>query len=101
MRAAPPCGFPAPPWLLGMSKDFQKDIRQIDRNIQGQILEALDDLVTDPIKPHGDTIKPLTGSFRGCWRYRIGRFRLVYFPDANSGNITLLAFSSRGSSYDA
>ena len=90
-----------PPWFLGMSKEFQKDISHIDRKLQGKILEALTDLVTQPTEPRGDTVKPLKAEFRGCWRYRIGDFRLVYSPDMETGNITLLAFSARGAVYDA
>jgi mRNA-degrading endonuclease RelE of RelBE toxin-antitoxin system len=99
-----PPRFPAPkrppPWLFGMSKEFQKDINHIDRKLQGKILEALTDIVAHPVEPRGDTVKPLAAAMRGCWRYRIGDFRLVYLPDEDTGNITLLAFASRGTIYD-
>ena len=89
-----------PPWYLGWSSSFGKAIDKIDRTIQGRILEALSDIVKNPLMIRGDTIKPLTGELKGCWRYRIGAFRLVYAPDQSTGNITLLAFEARGSVYD-
>jgi len=83
-----------------MADSFKKAIRSIDRKIQGRILEALSYIADSPITTIGDTIKPLTGDLKGCWRYRIGDFRLVYRPDPSTGDITLLSFDSRGSSYD-
>ena len=89
-----------PPWFFGMSKEFQKDINHIDRKLQGKILEALTDIVTHPVELRGDTVKPLNAALRGCWRYRIGDFRLVYWPDEDTGNITLLTFAARRAIYD-
>lgn len=88
-----------PPWYVGMSSAFSAAIRQIDRKLQGRILEAIAEITQEPMKSRGDTVKPLTGELRGCWRYRLGDYRMVYSPDLSSGNITLLAFASRGSAY--
>jgi mRNA-degrading endonuclease RelE of RelBE toxin-antitoxin system len=89
-----------PPWYVGWSSGVSKSISKIDRKLQGQILEALNDITRNPLTIRGDTVKPLTGELRGCWRYRIGAYRLVYRPDQSSGDVTLLAFASRGSVYD-
>jgi mRNA-degrading endonuclease RelE of RelBE toxin-antitoxin system len=83
-----------------MSRAFTKAISGIDRKLQGRVLEALSEICVDPITQRGDTIKPLRADLDGCWRYRIGDFRLVYSPDLQSGDITLLAFAGRGSIYD-
>lgn len=89
-----------PPWFVGMSSDFVKHISHIDRKLQGRILEALTDLTKSPVEIRGDTVKPLTGDLKGCWRYRIGDHRLIYSPNSNTGDITLLAFAARGAAYD-
>jgi mRNA-degrading endonuclease RelE of RelBE toxin-antitoxin system len=89
-----------PPWYVGMSKEFAKQISGIDRKLQGRILEALTNLTSNPVQTRGDTVKPLTGDFQGCWRYRIGDYRLIYSPDKSTGDITLLAFAARGAAYD-
>ena len=95
----PPAPKRPPPWYVGLSKSFRKDITGIDRKLQGRILEALSDIASNPTTPRGDTIKPLQTDLNGCWRYRIGDYRLVYFPDASSGDITLLTFAARGAVY--
>jgi mRNA-degrading endonuclease RelE of RelBE toxin-antitoxin system len=96
--AAPPKR--PPPWYIGMSSNFSKAISKIDRKLQGRILEALAHITESPTTIRGDTVKPLTGELKGCWRYRLGDYRLIYSPDQSSGDITLLAFASRGSIFD-
>ena len=88
-----------PPWFVGFAKTFKDDLRSTDRKLQGRILDALSKIVDAPMQLIGDTEKPLTGDLAGFWRYRIGDFRLVYYPDPKSGNITLYHFSSRGDVY--
>ena len=89
-----------PPWHVGMSHAFKKDIENIDMKVRGRILAAVSDLTDDPIRPRGDTVKPFAGELEGCWRYRVGDYRLVYVPDKGAGDITLLAFAARGSIYE-
>lgn len=89
-----------PPWYLGMSHAFSKAIVEIDSRLQGKILEALTVISADPMTPRGDTIKALQGDLKGCWRYRIRDFRLVYKPYPETGDILLLAFESRASVYE-
>jgi mRNA-degrading endonuclease RelE of RelBE toxin-antitoxin system len=82
-----------------MSSDFAKAVAKIDRKLQGRILEAVLEIAVNPVEAVGDTIKPLVGELKGCWRYRIADYRLIYSPDCETGNITLLAFASRSSAY--
>ena len=87
-------------WLFGFAVSFRKAVDALDRKLQGRILEAMADLATAPITTRGDTVKALSGEMSGYWRYRIGDFRLVYYPDEVTRTITLCDFSSRGSVYD-
>jgi mRNA-degrading endonuclease RelE of RelBE toxin-antitoxin system len=89
-----------PPWYVGLSSNFKKDIDKIDMKIRGRILEAISNITEDPVRLHGDTVKPLSGELEGCWRYRVGDYRLIYSPNRATGDITLLAFAARGSAYD-
>lgn len=87
-------------WFFAMTNEFMKTVHNIDRKLQGRILEALEDLSKDPILLRGDTIKPLKGNLDGLWRYRIGDYRLVYQPDQKNKQIILHTFSSRGGVYE-
>jgi len=87
-------------WYIGMTTEFLKSISDIDRKLQGRILQAIATIVKNPFQQKGDTIKPLIGALKGCWRIRIGEYRLIYKPDGSTGYITLLAFDARGSVYE-
>ena len=81
-----------PDWLFGMSGEFTKNIHNLDRKIKGSILEAVKRICDAPMRPHGNTIKQLNESKKGLWRYRIGDFRLIYFPDQKEKMVILMAF---------
>ena len=89
-----------PDWFIGITSNFSKSIKNVDKKIQGRILEAIARITSDPISPSGDTIKRLCGEKDGMWRYRIGDYRIIYYPDKNTKHILLLSFSPRGSVYD-
>lgn len=91
-----------PPWRIAFTKRFCKDTAQIDRKLQGQIFETIQKLsgYSWPLKPVGDTFKPLVGELKGMWRYRIGDFRLVVKPVVANSELDLVAFAARGSVYD-
>lgn len=86
-------------WRFVMSTRFLKAIRDIDRKLQGRILEALGDLARGPMATKGDTVKPLSHDYSGMWRYRIGDYRLVYQPVPPNREILLIEFAARGSVY--
>ena len=88
-----------PDWYVGMSNEFIKAIEGIDRKLQGRILEAISLISREPTTSKGDTVKPLTSDLKGLWRYRIGDFRLVYYPDIANKRVVLVTFASRGSAY--
>jgi len=91
-----------PPWRIGFTNQFCKDVTQLDRKLQGHILETLRKLseLPWPFKPQGDTFKPLSGDLKGMWRYRLGDFRLVVKPVLVDSELDLVTFAARGSVYD-
>lgn len=91
-----------PPWSIGFSRQFQKDTSNLDRKLLGRVLIALEDVSTYPVplRPHGDTFKPLSGEMSGHWRYRIGDHRLILQPDVTLAQINVLQLEARGSVYD-
>ncbi|HUW95203.1 MAG TPA: type II toxin-antitoxin system RelE/ParE family toxin [Anaerolineae bacterium] len=91
---------PVPPsWDLGFTSEFSKAIANIDRKLQGRVLQALDYISSKPTVPRGNTVKPLSGEYEGLWRYRIGDYRLIYRPDTDNARVVLITVVSRGSAY--
>jgi mRNA interferase RelE/StbE len=94
---------PTPPargWAFYMTPSFQKDVAQLDRKLQGRILGALTDIFDEPCKARGDTVKPLQDDLKGYWRYRIGDYRLIYFPDVGRRLVALVSIAARSSAYE-
>jgi len=93
-----PLGLPT--WTIAFTPTFQRSIMNIDKTLQGRILLALIEISREPVSIVGDTKKPLTGTLKGLWRYRLGDHRLIYQPDKTSLTVILLQFSPRSSSYE-
>ena len=53
----------------------EKDLAALDKPIRKRILDKIDEILTRDPKGLG---KPLTGPFKGMWRYRVGDFRVIY-----------------------
>lgn len=87
-------------WTIAMTSGFRKAISNVDKRLQGRVLEAISDLCAEPMQSRGDTVRPLGGERKGRWRYRVGDWRLVYQPDAKSRVVFLADFAPRGGVYD-
>jgi len=87
-------------WQSIFSEDFKKCLRTIDKKLKGRILEAVLQISENPTTLQGDTVKPLRNELAGCWRYRIGDYRLIYKPIKEVFKILFLDFGSRGGIYE-
>ena len=86
-------------WSIAPTMEFCKTVQRMDKKVKGRVLEAITELSDKPTKLRGDTVKPLSGEFKGRWRYRIGDYRLIYWPDDERRTVFLLAVLSRGTAY--
>lgn len=86
-------------WGFHITDDFRKAVRDLDKSMRGRVLDAITEICQHPMEVRGDTIKPLSGELAGCWRYRLGDYRLVYQPIKDVKRIDLLTIGSRGSIY--
>ncbi len=53
----------------------EKDLEKLDRPTKKRILDKIEKFLAKDPKGLG---KPLTGQFKGFWRYRVGDFRVIY-----------------------
>jgi len=83
-----------PVWYVGMTGRFIRDMLDIDRRLDGWIVQAIRYLSTKTMTPRGDTVKPLGGKLKGLWRIRMGNYRLVYRPDRERSRVLLIAFTT-------
>ena len=51
-----------------------RDLKKLDKGVAGRILDQLEmDLSENP-----DGGQPLTGQFKGLFKYRVGDYRIIY-----------------------
>lgn len=99
-RETAPTYYPsANRWLVAWTENFSRDTCSIDRKLLGRVFEAIAEITRSPMTMRGNTVKPLSHALRGCWRIRIGDYRLVYHPQPSDRVLVLIAFSSRTDAY--
>lgn len=86
-------------WGFHMTNEFRKSVKCLDKSMRGRVLDAITDICIHPMEVRGDTVKPLTGELAGCWRYRLGDYRLIYQPIKEAHRIDLITIGGRGSIY--
>ncbi len=63
-------------WTIEYDPRVLKDLRKLDRQIQREILDYMDDRVATAKDPR-DFGKPLRASRFGLWRYRLRDYRII------------------------
>jgi mRNA interferase RelE/StbE len=64
------------PYKARFSRIFLKKEKRLPRDIRSRVVEALREIL---MNPHVGV--PLVGPFKGLWRVRIGRYRVIYEID--------------------
>lgn len=63
-------------WVAEFKPSAFKELKKLDRKIQGQIFHFLDRLVEDYESPRAIGLA-LQGGTKKLWRYRVGDYRLI------------------------
>lgn len=61
-------------WNLKYTKEALKNLEKLDKKIKKRILGFLEKILADNPRLFGE---PLTGNFKGFWRYRVGDYRII------------------------
>lgn len=62
-------------WRLELTRDFEKDLRKLDKPARQRVAAALDEISElDNPRSRG---KGLSGNLAGYWRYRVGDWRVL------------------------
>ncbi len=70
-------------------------LRKLPPDLKKSVKAAFRALVKDP-----DLGEPLRGDLEGLWKYRVRRYRIVYFPDARARRLKIFAVGHRREIYD-
>lgn len=86
-------------WETVITSSFRKSLRRANDDIEERAMAAIEELLVNPLRPRGNTIRRLTGAHKGLWRYRIGDFRLIYQPLVEQGELRLISLTHRSQAY--
>ena len=84
---------------VSLSKEAVKYYQKMDKPTRGRIDHALDIISGDPFDVEHHDIKPLHGALKGLWRYRIGKFRIVYRVNRGAKQVQIVTIRARGEVY--
>lgn len=83
------------PYKSVFTHGFSKEFDRLPKNIKEQILSALEKTVANPY-----TGTKLRGKLEGLWRWRVGKYRIIYLIDEKEKTIVFLDVGLRKSIYD-
>jgi mRNA interferase RelE/StbE len=69
-----------------------------DRSLSKKLARCFERLEDDPFS--GNNVKPLKGKWAGCWRYRVGAWRVVYEVDQAARVVNVIAIAKRSDVYE-
>ena len=84
-------------WKTQFKRSAQKQLAKLDKTYQIRILKFLDssDLFENP-RSHGLAMKP---TYNGCWRYRVGMYRIVCELQDDVQLVLVIEVDKRGDIY--
>ena len=77
------------------TRGFTKEFDKLPKTIKEQVLKGLEKTVADPYRG-----TKLQGKLAGLWRWRVGKYRVIYTIDEKEKNIVFLDVGLRKSIYD-
>jgi len=86
-------------WVCKLSNAASKDLRAIPKQYQILIGQAIDEMEVDPFS--GDVCPIKSGTFKGCFRRRVGKYRIIFDLIYNQKIVLIARILRRGdTTYD-
>ncbi len=84
-------------WQLTWTNTAENYYKRMEKAYQLRFQKAVRELETDPFA--SKNVKRLHGELEGLYRYRVGRFRMVFRIIEGDREVRILAVASRGDIY--
>jgi len=79
-------------WKVELAREAEKQVKKLPADRKAMIIERLREMQVDPFE--GD-VKPLTGKWKGRYRKRVGRYRIIFRVDTNTRRVQVSAIVAR------
>jgi mRNA-degrading endonuclease RelE of RelBE toxin-antitoxin system len=80
-------------WVCNLSKDAIKQLGKIPKTYQGQLANAIDEMEVNPFA--GDVCPIKSGEFKGGFRKRVGKYRIIFSADTDTKTAFVFAIVRR------
>ena len=84
-------------WRVTWTATAKNYYSRMDKQSRERIGEALKEIGSDPLACKN--AKRLHGRLEGLYRYRVGKFRMIFRILAEASEVRVLAIASRGNIY--
>lgn len=81
-------------YLLEFTENFVSQFEKLDKEIRRRVYKKIQSLKEDPYR-----YKPLSHPFAGCFRLRIGKYRVIYMPQEETKKVFLIDVDHREKVY--
>jgi mRNA interferase RelE/StbE len=85
-------------YRVDLSAKAQEFYRKADRPLARKLARCFEQLEREP-RQHS-AIKPLKGELAGCYRYRVGDYRVIYRVDEQHHSVFVLKIAHRSDVYE-
>jgi mRNA interferase RelE/StbE len=82
-------------WKIKFTASAIEDLKKIPRNFQESIKRATCGRIA--VNPH--KFKPLKGDWKGCYRLRVGNYRIIYEIHEKEITVLVIKIGIRGNVY--
>lgn len=83
------------PYKAALTKNFLREFKKLPDNIKDGILRAIDEIVANPLSG-----VRLRGKLEGRWRWRVGKYRIIYKVDQTLKLVVFLDVGPRKTIYE-
>jgi len=83
------------PYKAALTRNFLRQLKKLPENVENRVLRAVDELIRNPFLG-----VRLRGELRGRWRWRVGKYRIIYRIDQTSKLVVFLDVGLRKKIYE-
>ena len=83
------------PYKAALTKNFLKGLKKLPEDVKNRVLRSIDEIIANPFLG----VK-LRGELEGYWRWRVGKYRIVYMVDRTKQLVVFLDVGLRKLIYD-
>jgi len=82
-------------YKAALTKSFLREFKKLPKDVRDRILRSIDEIIANPLLG-----VELRGELEGRWRWRVGKYRIIYMIDEGSRLVVLLDVGPRKTIYE-